>query len=491
MRHAPPARKSPDPIVPGVGAPRPRPAPGIVSILAGARPVLRDSALVAPSYVVPGIVSFVVVGLLFTLLGAAGYGVWALMFAVASGVPLLTTSATESLILRYRHRGPNAIDSRSTPVSLIATTLVAALAGALLLPVSDLVTIAATSVLSLSIATYFIRVAQLRADLRFGSASVLASTRAIAGGALAALGAWIAGPAGAAAGMAVGFLAAIALSLWPRRGRDPAPSHDAMPAIDQRAYGLASMVIAVALFILSVGDRFILSMFRPLEEVGVYAAVYTIVDLIIRLAPSVVIVAVRTPLFRAWDMARSRVLTAWAGSLFAVVLWGSAVLSIVLTMTAGLWLQDPQSQALVAPIAFGLTAAVVATGLAFLYAASEMQVRLAALVVASAALGIGLNVVLVPSFGAQGSAIATLLSFGTLLALSAAGLGRSVIPTRSELAIWILCAAAGAIVTAMGPMWLAAGFLILCVVPLRVTLWRALHLPAELATRDGRDPAAP
>ena len=459
-------------------------------MIAGARPVLRDSALVAPSYIVPGIVSFVLVGLLFTLLGAAGYGVWALMFAVASGVPLLTTSATESLILRYRHRGPSAIDPRGTPVSLLATTLIAALAGALLLPVRDPATIAATSVLSLSIATYFIRVAQLRADLRFGTASILASTRAIAGGALAVLGAWMAGPAGAAAGMAVGFLASIALSAWPTRGRDPSPPPDPVPASDQRAYGLASMVIAVALFILAVGDRFILSVFRPLEEVGVYAAVYTIVDLIIRLGPSVVTVAIRTPLFRAWRIARSQVLTAWVGSLFAVVLWGSTVVSVVLTLTAALWLQDPRSQALVAPIAFGLTAAAVATGLAFLYAASEMQVRLAALVVVSAALSIGLNVVLVPSFGPQGSAIATLFSFGTLLALSVAGLGKSVIPTRSELAIWILCAAAGATVTVMGPMWLAAGFLGLCLLPLRVTLWRALRLPTELAARGGIGPAA-
>jgi O-antigen/teichoic acid export membrane protein len=463
----------------------------MASILAGARPVLRDSALVAPSYIVPGLVSFVLVGLLFTLLGAAGYGVWALMFAVASGVPLLTTSATESLILRYRHRGPKAIDPRAIPVSLLATTLVAAVAGALLLPRGDPASIAATSVLSLSIGTYFIRVAQLRADLRFGSASILASTRAIAGGALAVLGAWIAGPVGGATGMAVGFLASIALSTWRTRGPDASAPPDPIPVSDQRAYGMASMVIAVALFILSVGDRFILSVFRPLEDVGVYAAVYTIVDLIIRLAPSVVTVAIRTPLFRAWDMARSQMLTAWVGSLFAVVLWGSSVVSAVLTLTAALWLQHPTSQALVAPIAFGLTAGAVAMGLTFLYAASEMQVRLAALVVVSAALSIGLNVALVPSSGPQGSALATLISFGTLLALCVAGLGRSVIPTRSELAIWILCtAAAGSAVTMTGPMWLAAGFLVLCLVPLRVTVWRSLHLPTELAAPGRIDPAA-
>ena len=53
-------------------------------MLAQMRPVLRDSILVAPSYVVPGVVSLLLVGLLFATLGAAQYGVWALMFALAS-----------------------------------------------------------------------------------------------------------------------------------------------------------------------------------------------------------------------------------------------------------------------------------------------------------------------------------------------------------------------------------------------------------------------
>jgi len=461
-------------------------------IFVGARPVLRDSALVAPSYVVPGIVSLVLVGLLFTVLGAAQYGAWSLMFAIASGVPLLTTSAAESLILRYRHRGPRALHPRVAPFSLLATASIAAAASVLLLQDAAQATVAATSILSLGIGAYFIRVAQLRADLRFGPASVLASTRAIAGGVLAIIGAGVGGPAGAAAGMAIGFLGAIALSMWRTGRNEGSATNDVTPIGDQRVYGLASMVIAMALFVLAVGDRFILSVFRPLEDVGVYAAVYTVVDLIIRLMPSVVTVAIRTPVFRAWNAESSRPLTAWVGSIFALVLWASSVLSLAIVLTASLWLREPASQALVAPIAAGLTAAVVATGPAFLYAASEKQARLAALIVTSAALSIGLNIVLVPSFGSQGSAIATFISFATLVLLSVVGLGRDFFPTRSELAIWVLCAiAAGLMMTMSGPaLWIAGGSLALCLGPLLSTVRRATTLPIELAHRDGSTPGA-
>ena len=288
-------------------------------------------------------------------------------------------------------------------LALVATASVTAVAGVLLLPDPDASQIAATSLLAVTIGAYFIRVAQLRAELRFGTASILASMRSIVGGALALLAAAVAGPTGAAAGMALGFILSIGLTAR-RSSGPPAEMVEAGTRTDQRAYGLASMVIAVALFLLAAGDRFILSVFRPLEEVGVYAAVYTIVDLVVRLAPSVVTVAIRTPVFRAWDRAGSRVLTAWVGSLFTVVLWGSSIVSVLLEVTSRWWLPNPVSQALVAPIAFGLTAGAVATGIGSLYAASEMQPRLALLIGVSAALNIGLNVLWVPTAGPQGSA---------------------------------------------------------------------------------------
>jgi hypothetical protein len=197
--------------------------------------------------------------------------------------------------------------------------------------------------------------------------------------------------------------------------------------------------------------------------------------------------------FRAWDRAGSRVLTAWVGSLFAVVLWGSSIVSVLLEVSSRWWLPNPASQALVAPIAFGLTAAAVATGIGSLYAASEMQPRLALLIVVSAALNIGLNIMWAPTAGPQGSAVATLVSFSVLLVLSVLGLGRDVVPTRSEVAVWSLCIAAAAFTLAPNglALWLAAGCLVAGLVPLRVVAWRVLRPPPELVERPVRRASAP
>jgi O-antigen/teichoic acid export membrane protein len=197
--------------------------------------------------------------------------------------------------------------------------------------------------------------------------------------------------------------------------------------------------------------------------------------------------------FRAWDRVGSRVLTQWLGSLFVMVLWGSTVVSFLLVATARWWLPDAGSQSLVAPIAFGLTAGAVAGGIATLFAASEMQARLALLIALSAAVNIGLNLMWVPTSGPQGSAVATLVSFGLLLMLSLIGRGRAVVPTRSELAVWALCLAAAAfVVAANGPaLWLAAGCLLAALVPLRVVAWRVLRPPPELVERPVRRASAP
>jgi|GEM_PF-6517152 len=64
----------------------------------------RDIVALTPSYLVPGLASLISVPVLFSLLGASGYGLWALIFGIANGVPQLTTSWLESLILRFGHR---------------------------------------------------------------------------------------------------------------------------------------------------------------------------------------------------------------------------------------------------------------------------------------------------------------------------------------------------------------------------------------------------
>lgn len=413
------------------------------------RIVVRDAALVAPGYIVPGLVSLATVTILFSTLGSSEYGLWALMFAVASGVPLLTTSAAEGLILRYQHRSLGRPSRAHWLGALGGTVVVSAVLAAVLLPVPSAPNIAATSLLSLSIATYLLRMAQLRADMRFGVSSAFASLRAITGGVLAAIAAVVTRSADAVAvGMAIGFIVALGMTTLRDPGRpDPSPvAADATAQVSRFSYGTASFVIAVALFILSVGDRFILSVVGPLAEVGVYAAVYSVVDLVIRLGPAVLAVALRPHVFRAWDRREAPTLMKRVGGIAALILWGSCAASLGLVIVASAASFGGQGHQLVGPIAIGISAAAAAAAISFVYSASERQVRLAIHVAACAALNIALNLIVDPVIGADGAAAATAISFGALLAAHVLGIGGQLFPTRDERAIWISSVGAGVLV---------------------------------------------
>ena len=75
-----------------------RPAAPVRSL---ARRIARDSLTLAPSYVVPGIASLLMIPLLFRPLGAEGYGTWALIYAIANGIPVVTSSWLEAV--SYTH----------------------------------------------------------------------------------------------------------------------------------------------------------------------------------------------------------------------------------------------------------------------------------------------------------------------------------------------------------------------------------------------------
>jgi O-antigen/teichoic acid export membrane protein len=448
------------------------------------RIVVRDAALVAPGYIVPGLVSLATVTILFSTLGSSEYGLWALMFAIASGVPLLTTSAAEGLILRYQHRSVGRPSRAHWLGALGGTVVVAAVLAAVLLPEPSAPNVAATSLLSLSVATYLLRIAQLRAEMRFGVSSAFASLRAITGGVLAAMAAVVTRSADAVAvGMAIGFVVALGVTSFRDPARsDPSTAPSESPAHTSRlSYGTASFVIAVALFILSVGDRFILSVIRPLAEVGVYAAVYSVVDLVIRLGPAVLAVALRPHVFRAWDRREAPASTRRLGGIAALMLWGSCAVSLGLVIVANAISLGGQGHQLVGPIAIGISAAAVAAAISFVYSASERQVRLAVHVAACAALNIALNLILDPIMGANGAAAATAISFGALLAAHVLGIGGQIFPARDERALWTSSVSAG-ILVAISPaveqevtLAIAILFLTLGLVPVwRIAndLWR-------------------
>ena len=403
----------------------------------------RDWLLVAPAYVVPGVASFVLVPVLFSVLGPGEYGRWVLIYAVAVGVPQVTSTWLEAVTIRFGHR--QSIDVRLTAMALALTVTVAGLAAALFVPGLDVFGVLAAAIYTGTIASYVLAIASLQSRQRFGSLASTAVLRSLLTAAFAAMAALIGHSAPAVAfGSAIGYLLGIAVAWIAGTRRPPerqeaqaapleaieeglagsGPPADGPPRLSAKFVG-SSVVIAVALFALSVGDRFVLSAFRPLSEVGVYAATYSMADLAGRLIPSVVLVTLRPRVYRAWDAGQrtwvreqvtdAAFILAWIGAAVAITLLGLAVMNVPLPIDPGL----------IGPISVGLAAMFASNALGLAYTAAGRQATLAWQVALTAALAIGANLLLAPMLGARGAALVTLVAYATQLAITVTWLPRS------------------------------------------------------------------
>lgn len=458
----------------------------------------RDSLVLAPGYVVPGAASLILIPLLFDSIGASEYGVLALILAVANGVPQLTTSWLEAVFVRFAHHRGLETSGWVVAAALAASGLAGALFSALFIPAPDAQVILTTTLFTAMVGGYLLVVARLQSLMRFGAISRGATLRSIVGGTLAVvLGLVFRTATMAAVGLTVGFAVGIVVMLVDRR-RTAGPPDDPRPggvlAEGQRrlgrrelaAYGAGSLAVAGSLYVLSVGDRFVLSAVRPLSEVGIYAATYGIVDLLFRLAPSIVFVVVRPQIFRIWDRgARSDVL-----SLVAVVAcllgWLLVALSIVILVVATGAVFLPIDPVLAGPITVGLAAFVVANSFGLLYAAEMRQMRLGFNLALAATLNIALNIALDPSLGAYGAALATFIGYVSLLALNLWGVratGR--VEPRAALAALAVCLGSIGVngLVAGTPAWpVGAGLAtvaLLAVTPVILRLARAFSWPSE------------
>ena len=422
----------------------PRPGAPVRSL---ARRIARDSLALAPSYVVPGIASLLMIPLLFRPLGAEGYGTWALIYAIANGIPVVTSSWLEAISVRFGHRPGTRAGPGLYAASVLSSCVAAAALAWLLIPRADGAVVAASVAFTGAVVAYLLVQARLQVRLAFGAMSRSAAIRAVAGAVLAITAAFVTGaPSTAALGAALGFgigtLVALPAALRPvaaaRPGRAPGSPTDAgaetgagggFGAVSgtggELRFGAASAVAALAAYALSVGDRFVLSSLQPLAVVGTYAATYAVIDLVIRLAPSIVFGVVRPRLFRAWDRGDRGPAAEAIATLAVILAWGTAALAAgaVLVATLVPATLDPR---LVGPIAVGLGAFVVGNAIALLYASGERQARLAVHVVMGAAFNIALNLALDSSLGATGAALATAASYLLVLVLHAHGLRRTL-----------------------------------------------------------------
>jgi O-antigen/teichoic acid export membrane protein len=419
---------------------------------------------VAPGYLAPGLASLVSVPLLFASLGAGGYGTWALIYAIGQGLPVLATSWVEATTIRFGHRRSYRLGPIAALGSIAGASIAGGILAALLIPGATVGIVAAGALLTGSVSAYLVTVARLQSALRFDLMSGIAIGRTLLGATAAVAIAYVTGdPALSISGLALGFLVVtVAVEVqrfWSAPQQvpldavpEPWPDPISAPSAESGRYGAASFALAVGLYVLSVGDRFVLSAFRPLDEVGVYTATYTIADLLFRFAPAIVLVPLRARLFRSWDSGAAEERRSEVATIAVLMLWAMAWGAVGLVIAAsaiGISALDPM---LAGPIAVGLVGLVVATALSLVYSAEGRQVRNAAHTGAAAIANLGSNWLLIPVAGSVGAAVTTAATYGLLVALHAVG-WRSRLVIDRRLIVVALSGVVALVAVTLTPWW--------------------------------------
>src|SRR5450759_3370998 len=144
--------------------------------------------------------------LLFRPLGAEGYGAWALIYAIANGIPVVTSSWLEAISVRFGHRPGTRAGPGLYAASVLSSCVAAAALAWLLIPRADGAVVAASVAFTGAVVAYLLVQARLQARLAFGAMSRSAAIRAVAGAVLAVTAAFVTGaPSAAALGAALGF----------------------------------------------------------------------------------------------------------------------------------------------------------------------------------------------------------------------------------------------------------------------------------------------
>ena len=385
----------------------------------------RSSVILAPALLVPGAVNLALFPLLTRAMSVDTVGTYALVAGLIAFAPIATSFWLESAIVRYGYVGGPGLSQRDLSRGRLASIAGAAgltLVGTFVVTRGDLTLAITAAAMAMIVVRFTISLAPLRARAGFGRYSLLVSTRSILGLPLAFGGALAAGPLGAIVGQNISQLGLSTLS-------QDSTSETVTNGIGLRrafAYGMPVASMNVAATALSVADRYIIDLSRTLGEVAVYAAAYVILEQIFRLLPAIASTVVAPTVYRWWaagDRRRARavilaglaVVVALESALLLTVLFAGDFWSSLLGSTYG------SAGRIALPLGLGLLVHAASQMVGLLYTAQE-RVRVLAINFGIAALlNVGLNLLVVPTFGIVGAAWVTCATYILLLILNVAG----------------------------------------------------------------------
>lgn len=387
--------------------------------------LLRSSIALAPGLIVPGIVNVAMYPLLTRAMSADDVGTYALVAGLVAFSPIAASLWLESAIVRYGFSGGPGLGNRDIArgrtLSLCAAAAITLL-GTLLVTHGNGGLSVAASFMAIIVVRFTISLAPLRATGRFARYSLLTSVRSLLGLPLALLGGMTLGPLGAVVGQNVAQLGLAA----PQRESVAAAERGGISLRQAFMYGAPIAAINVAATALSIADRYIIQLSRPLAEVAVYAAVYVILEQMFRLLPAIASTALAPSVYRLWSNGyRSRATSMILSALAIVVALDILLLAAV--MAAGdIWVPllgtaYGAANRIAAPLGIGLVLHSANLLVGLLYTAQERVRILAVNFGIAAAVNVGMNLVVVPRFGIEGAAWVTCLTYGLLLVMNVAG----------------------------------------------------------------------
>lgn len=451
-----------------------------------ARPLLREVSLYLPSFVVPGVTSFISLVVLGRVLGVALYGDYALAASVVSVAGGLFGEWLGQTTLRF---SGEQIEGRLSLVALTSNTIVLLLAscgGGVVILVLGLVPTghgamasAAALVVVGTIASkaLFARLRLMHGAGPYTSASLVAAT--LGPGVGLALVVARPQPQWFFVGQSIGVGASLALA-WRLCGPRPATVSVRTLEIDRAvlremlAYGVPIAVTAIGGYALSVLDRFMIAALANSAELGRYAASYQLADKSVALLFAPLLFALHPALIRSWLRAELHdVRTSLEGAARVLATIGPPLVLLLAL------LGDPLLRVLVGAgfggqrwvilnIAGGALLWNLGTLLHLPLELDKRTTTITVMVLSSAAVNALLNVVLIPAYGALGASIATLLTYVGYCALAAAvarraGLVQWAIPWRTLVRSSVLATACAALIIESAHLRTVG--------PLRALLW--------------------
>lgn len=319
----------------------------------------------------------------------------------------------------------------------IARTLFSGTTSASVETLAGLVRLAALAVLcqNLSVPGF----AWLRAQNRASAYVLLTLVNIVVnlGVTVALVGAFQLGVAGALIGLASGYGIA-ALVTVPLLLARSGLHLSRVVALSMLAFGAPQIGSVVSFWVLQLSDRYLLSRFASYAETASYAVAYTLGSVL-----SVIIIG---PFTLAWPTALYSIakredaphifgmVFRWFGLLLMLATFGFSIVSIVLLNTL-----FPKSYGAAAPVIPLVALAIAFNGAYLMFVTGISVLRRTPLTIfftgSAAVVNVGLNLALIPRFGAMGAAVSTLLAY-IVLALTAYGATQRIYPIPFPLRRW-------------------------------------------------------